>query len=210
LYAGGLLLIAFALYEKYLAPVTFIPFDLLFDRTVLGACILAAVLFVSFFIWNSYFQSFLQVVNGLTITEASYVGNIYSIGSCFWSLVVGVLIRWTGRFKWLALYFGVPLNILGVGLMIAFRQPDVNVGYVIMCQIFIAFAGGTLVICEQLAAMAATSHQLVAVVLAVEGMYSNIGGAIGSTVAAAVWTGQCHTPFTSGKLHVKDKCANND
>ncbi|PGH05894.1 hypothetical protein GX51_02675 [Blastomyces parvus] len=186
---GGLLLIAFALYEKYLAPVCFIPFGLLFDRTVLGACVLAGSLFVSFYIWDSYFPSFLQVVNNLSITEASYIVNIYSIGSCFWSIVVGILVRWSGRFKWLALYFGVPLTILGVGLMIAFRQPDVNIGYIIMCQIFIAFAGGTCVITEQMAAMAATSHQYVAVVLAVEAMFANIGGAIGQTVAAAIWTG---------------------
>jgi hypothetical protein len=186
---GGLLLIAFSLYEKFVAPVTFIPFHLLTDRTVVGANTLAAVLFVSFYIWDSYFLSFLQVVNGLTITEASYVGNTYTIGSCFFALIVGVVVRYTGRFKWLALYFGVPLTILGVALMIKFRQPDVNIGYVVMCQIFIAFAGGTLVICEQMAVMAATSHQYVAVVLALEGMFSSIGGAIGSTVAAAVWTG---------------------
>jgi MFS family permease len=186
---GVLLLVAFALYEKYLAPVTFIPYELLVDRTVLGACILAATLFVSFYIWDGYFFSFLQVVNGLSITHSSYIMNIYSIGSCFFSLIVGVLIRWTGRFKWLALYFGVPLTILGVGLMTAFRQPDVNIGYVIMCQIFIAFSGGTLVICEQMAVMAAVSHQHVAVVLAIEGMFSSIGGAIGSTVASAIWTG---------------------
>ncbi|PGH13038.1 hypothetical protein AJ79_03875 [Helicocarpus griseus UAMH5409] len=186
---GGLLIIAFALYEKYLAPVCFIPFNLLVDRTVLGACILAASLFVSFYIWDSYFPSFLQVVNNLSITHASYIVNIYSIGSSFWSLVVGVLVRWSGRFKWLALYFGVPMTILGVGLMINFRQPDVNIGYIIMCQIFIAFAGGTCVITEQVAAMAATSHQYVAVVLAVEAMFSSIGGAIGQTVAAAIWTG---------------------
>jgi hypothetical protein len=158
------------------------------DRTVLGAYILAAVLFVEFYIWDSYFGSFLQVVDNLTITEASYVANVYSIGSCFFAIIVGVLIRWTGRFKWLALYFGVPLTILGVGLMIKFRQPNENVGFIVMCQIFIAFSGGTLVICEQMAAMAAASHQYVAVVLAVEGMFSNIGGAIGSTVAAAIWT----------------------
>lgn len=186
---GFVLLCAFAAWEKWGAPKTFIPFELLSDRTVLGACVLAASLFVSFYIWDSYFPSFLQVVNGLSVTEASYVVNIYSIGSCFWALVVGLLIRYTGKFKWLALYFGVPLTILGVGLMIAFRQPDVNIGYIIMCQIFIAFAGGTLVICEQTAAMAATTHQFVAVVLALEAMFASIGGAIGSTVAAAVWTG---------------------
>ncbi|OAX80885.1 hypothetical protein ACJ72_04775 [Emergomyces africanus] len=50
-------------------------------------------------------------------------------------------------------------------------------------------AGGTCVITEQMAVMAATSHQYVAVVLAVEAMFANIGGAIGQTVAAAIWTG---------------------
>jgi hypothetical protein len=181
-----LLTISFTLYEKSLAPKTFIPYSLLMDRTVFGACILATVLFVEFYIWDSYFSSFLQVVNGLTITEASYVVNIYSISSCFWAIIVGILIKYTGRFKWLALYFGVPLTILGVALMIKFRQPDHNVGYLVMCQIFIAFSGGTLVICEQIAVMAASTHQYVAVVFAVEGMFSNIGGAIGSTVAAAI------------------------
>jgi len=186
---GGLLLIAFAVWENSYAEKTFIPYGLLVDRTVFGACILAASLFISFYIWNSYFYSFLLVVNGLTITEASYVSNTYSIGSCFFALIVGLLIRYTGRFKWLALYFGVPVTILGVGLMIHFRQPDVNIGYIVMCQIFIAFAGGTLVICEQMAVMAATSHQYVAVVIAIEGMFSSIGGAIGSAIASAVWTG---------------------
>ncbi|KAF2205080.1 hypothetical protein GQ43DRAFT_453320 [Delitschia confertaspora ATCC 74209] len=164
---GVVFLIVFALYEKFIAPKTFIPFDLLVDRTVMGACVLAAVLFVSF----------LQVVNGLSITKATY------------ALVTEVSIRWTGRFKWLALYFGVPVTILGVALMANFRQPDVHIGYVVMCQIFIAFSGGTLVICEQMAVMAAASHQHLAVVLAVEAMFSSIGGAIGSTVAAAVWRG---------------------
>ncbi|KAK3385511.1 major facilitator superfamily domain-containing protein [Podospora didyma] len=186
---GGLLIISFAFFEKYVAPKTFIPYELLMDRTVLGACILSATLFVSFYIWDAFFGSFLQVVNGLSITEASYVTNIYSIGSCFWSLIVGVLIRWSGRFKWLALYFGVPVTILGVGLMITFRQPDVNIGYIVMCQIFIAFSGGTLVICEQMAVMAVTSHQYIAVVLAIESMFSSVGGAVGLTVASAIWNG---------------------
>lgn len=194
---GLLLLVAFALWEKYGAPVTFIPFELLLDRTVFGACILSATLFVSFYIWNAYFESFLQVVMGLTITQASYVGEIYSVGSCFWSIIVGLALRYTHRFKWIALYFGVPLTVLGAGLMIKFRQPDVNVGYIVMCQIFIAFAGGSLVITQQVAAMAAARHQHVAVVLAVEGMFSSIGGAIGLTVASAIW--QASFPQALGK-----------
>jgi MFS family permease len=185
---GGLMLIGFAMYEKYFAPKTFIPFELLMDRTVMGACLLSSLVFIAWYIWNSYFASFIQVVNGLSITQTSYVINIYTVGSWFFSLVVGALIRYTGRYKWLALCFGAPLMILGVGLLIHFRQPNVSIGYIVMCQIFIAFSGGTLLICEQIAALAASDHQHIAVVLAIEGMFTAIGGAIGGSIAAALWT----------------------
>ncbi|KAK5661593.1 hypothetical protein OQA88_9692 [Cercophora sp. LCS_1] len=184
---GGLLTIGFVVWERWFAPKTFIPYKLLSDRTVLAACILAANLFISFYIWDSFFFSFLQVVFNLNITHAQYIMNIYSIGACFWSLVVGFLIRYTGRFKWLAVYFGVPVTILGIALMLNFRHAGVPVGYIVMCQIFIAVSGGTLVICEQIAAMAVTTHQYIAVVLAIEGMFASVGGAVGSTVAAAIW-----------------------
>lgn len=187
--AGFVLCILFALFEKYIAPKTFMPYQLLTDRTVLGACILSAIIFIQFYIWSAFFSSFLMVVNHLNVTETSYVRNIYTMGSCFWSFVVGFLIRYTGRFKWQALYFGVPVTILGVSLMIHFRTPDTHIGYIVMCQVFIALAGGTLVITLQMAAMAATTHQYLAVVIAVEGMFSSIGGAIGSTVSGAIWQG---------------------
>ena len=45
------------------------------------------------------------------------------------------------------------------------------------------------VITEQIAVMAATTHQYVAVVLAIQDMFSSIGGAVGQTVSTAVWTG---------------------
>jgi MFS family permease len=142
---GVLLLMAFAIWERFGAKRTFVPFDLLRDRTVLGANLLGAVIFFGFYMWNGMFFSFLQVVCDLSVTEASYVYNIYSIGSCIWSFAAGVLIARTGRFKAQALFFGVPITLLGAGLMINFRQPGVNIGFVILCQILIAFAGGTLV-----------------------------------------------------------------
>ncbi|KAL9588680.1 MAG: hypothetical protein Q9203_002505 [Teloschistes exilis] len=184
---GIVLIILFAVWERFFAPVTFIPYALLLDRTVLGACILSAVLFLSYYCWNSYFSSFLQVVNNLSIADASYVVQAYTVGSVICSLLVGALIHYTGRYKPICLYFGVPLSIFGLGLMIHFRQPGQNVGYIVMCQIFISFAAGTIIICDEIAIMAAASHQHVAVVLAVLGMFSNIGGAIGLTVVAAIW-----------------------
>jgi hypothetical protein len=57
----------------------------------------------------------------------------------------------------------------------------------VFCQILISFGGGAIVITEQIAAMAATDHQYLAVVLAVEGMMSSIGGAIDSSIGSATW-----------------------
>ncbi|KAF2150515.1 MFS general substrate transporter [Myriangium duriaei CBS 260.36] len=185
---GIIILILFGLYEAFLAPKRYLPMGLLFDRTVLGSCIYAAIAFLSFYLWDGYLYSFLLVVNNVSVTNAGYIRNIYSIGSCFWGVIVGLLIKFSGRYKWLAVYVGVPLSILGVGLMINFRQPDVNIGFIIMCQIFIAFGGGTTVICQEIAILAASSHQHIAVVLAIQAAFASIGGAIGSSISTAIWT----------------------
>jgi hypothetical protein len=79
------------------------------------------------------------------------------------------------------------MSVLGLGLMIEFRQPGINVGYLVICQLLISFGAGTIMICDQTAVMAAGSHQHIAVLLAVEGMFGNIGGSVGLTVAAAIW-----------------------
>lgn len=72
-----------------------IPYSLLLDRTVFGTCILSTTLSISFFCWNSYFSSFLQVVNGLNVADASYVVQAYTVGTLICSLAVGVLIYYT-------------------------------------------------------------------------------------------------------------------
>ncbi|KAI9742682.1 MAG: hypothetical protein M1818_003823 [Claussenomyces sp. TS43310] len=180
-------LIAFGFYEKFFSRRPFVPFYLLRDRTVIGACMLANFLFISFYIWDDYFFTYLQAVHGLSVSDAGYVYNIYSIGSCFWAVVVAYAIRLSGRFKWVALV-SLPLEMLGVGLMIHFRQPDQAIGYVVMCQIFIAFGGGALVICEEMAVMAAAPHENVAVMLALIGLFSSVGGAIAHAISGAIYT----------------------
>lgn len=72
--------------------------------------------------------------------------------------------------------------------MILFRESHWGLGYVIMTQIFIAFAGGTLVICQEMAIMAAVGPANVAVALALQGLFSAVGGAIGASISGAIWT----------------------
>jgi MFS family permease len=184
---GIVLLIAFGVWEKFFAPITFIPYSLLLDRTAFGACLVSAAYFMSYFCWNAYFSSFLQVVNNLSVEDASYVVQTYTVGSVLCAIGVGVVIHYTGRFKPACMFVGIPLSIFSLGLMIHFRTPSGKIGYIVMCQIFLAVGSGIVAITAEIAILAAASHQYVAVCIAVVGVFSSIGGAIGLTIASAVW-----------------------
>lgn len=186
---GGCLIIIFALYEIFLAPITFIPWGVMKNPTVIFTYTMVAALYVPYETWyNSiYFTQLLQVSFYQSITNATYIGNIYTVVASFWSLVFGVIVRYFGRTKWHAALFAVPITILGVGLMIHFRGPSHDVGFLCMCFVFISVGGGTLVICEQVNLMAAVPQRHVAAVLSVETMISQVGDAIGGAISNAIW-----------------------
>lgn len=187
LVVGSTLTLAFVAWERFFAPITFIPYHILLDRTVFGACLLSAGFFMSYMLWSSYFGSFLQVVKGLSIRNASYVSQSYTVIGVLVAVSVGYLIHQTGRFKYVATFVGIPMSIIGQSLLMHFRSADENVGYILMCQIFIAIAQGAIVICDEIAILATVSHEHVAVCLAVLGIFANTGGAIGLTIASAIW-----------------------
>ncbi|KAJ5489730.1 Siderophore iron transporter mirB [Penicillium diatomitis] len=180
-------LLAFAAYERWGAPKPFIPFELLCDRTVIGACLLDITYQVSYYCWASYFTSFLQVVFDTSFTQAGYIAAIFDFMDPIWLLGCGYLIRVTGRFKWL-LMAAVPLYLLASGLMIYFRSPGHSVGYMCMVQIFLAVGGGTMILIEQVAVLAAAKHENYASMLALLSVFGNLGGAVGNSVSGAIWT----------------------
>lgn len=184
---GFVLLILFGLHERFTATRPFLPFDLLTSGSVLGACLLSFTYQISYYAWNSYFTSFLQVVTNLTIAQAGYVASTFDVISGALLLSVGLVISKTGYFRWL-LFIAVPIYILGQGLMIYFRHPNTSVGYLVMCQVFIAIGGSIIILCEQIAVMAAADHQHIASVLALLNIFGWLGGAVGSTISGAIWT----------------------
>ncbi|KAB8272193.1 major facilitator superfamily domain-containing protein [Aspergillus minisclerotigenes] len=185
---GFFLFFVFVAWERFFARKQFIRYDLLKQRTVLGACILSALLNLGYMAWDLYFLNFCMVVYNLSVSNAGYMNQIYNVGSCFWAPLFGIYIRHTRHFKNACLYFGLPLMLLGSGLMIHFRGEHDNIGYIVMCQIFIAFAGGMLVIGQDMAVMSAADHDGVPMMLSILGLFASLGGAAGSAIASAVYT----------------------
>ena len=78
--------------------------------------------------------------------------------------------------------------VLGTALLVKFRTPESGVGYLVMCQLFNGFGSGIFSMCAQICIMSAVSHQEIAVVLAIYGLFGSIGAAIGETIAGSLWT----------------------
>lgn len=184
---GILCLIGFCVSERYFAPVPFLQWEMLSSRTVMGACLIDATYQIAYYCWADYFTSYLYVVFGTSIATAGYISSIFDVVSGVWLFFVGFAIRRTRRFQWL-LFIAVPVYLLGVGLMIYFRRPQWSVGYTIMCQVMIAFAGGTMIIVQQVAVLAAADHNNAASSLAFLNVFGNMGSAVGSSISGAVWT----------------------
>ncbi|CAG9984311.1 unnamed protein product [Clonostachys byssicola] len=186
---GVLLLPIFGLYERYIAEYTFIPWSLLVNRTVITTNIMVLTLQAGEQLGAAYFYSQLIVVFRQSVTTATYITNIYYMGATVTMIIVGVAVRYYGHIKYYALFLGVPLVTLGYGLLIKFRTTNTQIGLVILCQIFIAIGGGILNPVEQLMLMAVSDHDHMPAVLAVEGLFAEVGKAIGFAIAGALWTG---------------------
>ncbi|KAJ4298920.1 hypothetical protein N0V90_004163 [Kalmusia sp. IMI 367209] len=184
---GLVLLGLFAAWEKFWAPKTFFPFHLMMDRSVVGACMLGCNTWIAFYSYKMYFGSYLQVVFQLSVAKAGYITNIFNIVSCAWCVIISLVFKYTDRYKWFAIII-VPIQLLLTGLMIHFRQPNTAIGLLVMVEVLGSMCGGSLVMIEQLAVMAAVPHENVAVGLALLGMITSIGGSVGQTISAAIWT----------------------
>ena len=195
---GVLLFPTFFVWEKWFARTHFIRYEVFKNRSVAGACLLSAILNFNFSMWDIWLQNFLLTVYNIGQVYAGYTMQTYSVGSTFFSVVVGIYIYKTKNFKYLCLCFGLPLMILGSGLMIHFRSADHGIGYLIMCQIFIAFAGGTLVIGEDMAVMAGGDREGIPLALALINLFYSVGGAIGQAACAGVYNNLFLPTLTNG------------
>ncbi|KAJ6015644.1 Major facilitator superfamily domain general substrate transporter [Penicillium herquei] len=188
LVVGFSMIFLFGIWEWYVAPVPLVGMDwrLFMDPTIIGAILLDTTYQISNYCWSYYLTSWLRVNNDLSLTTANYIDNIFDMVSGVLLLLVGWIIRRVGRFKW-TLYIAVPLYIFTQGLMIYFRRPNMNVGYQVMCQIFLAVGGSIFILVEQIAILSTVDHQHVATALAILNVVGTIGDSAGLTISTVIW-----------------------
>ncbi|KKY25845.1 putative siderophore iron transporter mirb [Diplodia seriata] len=209
--AGYTSLCLFGVWEWKYASTRLIPYRVVFgDRTVLGSCLLCFGSFAAFNAYHAYFPSYLQAARFLSIREAGYVANIFSLTACLLGIAFAYVIRQTGRYKRLALW-ALPLRgLAALAVIPAVRNPHAaSAADVIVCQLANAVAGAVLVVANQTAVNAAVAHSDLAIVLAVLLLFSSVGGSVGTAIAGAIWTasmpGLLRDFLPDGKKHLAEE-----
>lgn len=148
---------------------------------------MALTLYTSEVICSSYIYSMLVGVSYSSITEATCINSIYSVGSSFWIIILGIALKYYGRIKIYTSKIGRIFFILGQGLKIAFALGFTLIALIIVCKILIAFGGGNMYPIEQMPLMA-VSQEKTSALLAVGSVIVDIGKGAGSAIATAMWT----------------------
>ena len=172
-----------------LSPQPFLSLRLLLNRTVLAGCALGFFYFSVFYTSiQPYFSSYLQVVHNSSVTGAGHIVNVFSFSSTVTSIVISLIIKYTRHYKYF-ITAGGCIYILGVGLMIRYRSENASLGSIVGTQIAVGIGGGMINVPAQLGVQASVPHTDVAAATAIFLTVVEIGGAVGSAISGAVWTG---------------------
>jgi cyanate permease len=134
-----------------------------------------------------YFQSYLVIVSGKSAVTAGNITRVFSFTSTIASVVVSLLIKYTAHYKYYVT-FGSCIYIMGMGLMLAYRNEDASTATLVGTQIAVGIGGGFLNVPVQLGVQASASHQQVAAATTVWLTILEVGGAVGSAISGAIWS----------------------
>jgi hypothetical protein len=134
-----------------------------------------------------YFNTYLQVVQNQSVVSAGHITQTFSFTSTVTSVIVGLIIKYVKHYKYFVVT-GAAVYLLGVGLMIRYRQEGVSIGTNVGVQIAVGIGGGMYNVPMQLAVQSVVPHQDVAAVTAIFLTIIEVGGAVGSAISGVVWS----------------------
>ncbi|KAH0589823.1 hypothetical protein H2248_000018 [Termitomyces sp. 'cryptogamus'] len=199
----GCILIPFVgLYEFKFAKYPVIPRRFALNRSIVIASIIGALDFASFYLSFTYLYSYILIVKPWSLVNTTYFTQTQTVALTVFGIVAGISMRFMRRYKWI-LVVGLGIRILGVGLMIHSRGADGSDAELVWTQLLQGIGGGFAAVASQVGAQAAVPHADVAMCTAVVLLITEIGGAIGSGIAGAIWSNIMpdklakHLPFLS-------------
>ncbi|KAF7546694.1 hypothetical protein G7Z17_g8242 [Cylindrodendrum hubeiense] len=205
---GGLLLIAYVVYEMKWARVPSAPRRLVFNKTFIMAIVIDGFYMLAGNIRGLYFSSYTLIAKDWTYQNWVYYGNTMTLALCVAGPLVGLAQRWTHRYRAIQIA-GLCVKIIGMGILLDGKQATNSTGALVMSMILIGFGGSMSVVGSRVASQASVPHQDVALVISLLSLWSKIGSAVGSAIVAVIWSSHMtnqlreHLPASANETTVK-------
>ncbi|ONH68513.1 Siderophore iron transporter 3 [Cyberlindnera fabianii] len=183
---GGILLIVYTIYELYLAPVPSMPKRILANRTFMTAVCIDFFYQCGGMIRLAYLSSYALVIFDWSYVNWTYFNNTFTMASCSFCVLVGIIQRYTHRAKYLQC-FGLSLQVVAMGITYWARYDNASTVAIVWTQILIGIGGSCSVVGSQVSSQASVPHQDTALAISLLSLWSTIGQAIGSAIAGAIW-----------------------
>ncbi|KAM0755497.1 drug:h+ antiporter [Meredithblackwellia eburnea MCA 4105] len=187
LVVGPIILIGFIVYEGKFARKPVFPLRFFKNKTIVACSLIAFFDFVSFYLQFTFQYSFIAVTHSdWSIKNQGYFAYTQTLCLTFFAVVAGFIQFATRRTKWL-LTIGLCIRLLGIGLMIKSRGAHGSTGFLVITQVIQGAGGGIAACASQLLAQGSVPHQDFSTVTAFYLLFAEIGNAVGSAIASAIW-----------------------
>lgn len=193
LVVGFVLIPFFILWEQKVAKFPIFPYELMKDRGVWAALIVAVFVNCIWYMPNDYMYAVLIVGMNASIKAATRITQLYSFVSVITGPLVGLVIVRFRRTKPFIM-FGCAVWFVSMGILLHFRGDQNGTEYtkyingVIGGLCLMGFGAGFFTYVTQLSIQTCTNHEYMAVVLSLYLSFYNIGSAIGFSISGAIWT----------------------
>ncbi|KAJ5787563.1 Major facilitator superfamily domain general substrate transporter [Penicillium paradoxum] len=195
---GVVFLLAFFSWDAWFAKKPFVPYRMVKNRTVAAACLLGALDFFHYSVFSVFFTSYLQVAGNFSPGPAtrieysllSYPFNSLRVAFQVAGIFAAFFMKYTKRSQ-IWVLTGVPLCVLGMGVLLYLVDMgdgrSGNEASFVAAKSLIGIGRGFYQTAAQVSVQATVSRQEVSVVTAVFFASMSVGGAIGTSVAGAIW-----------------------
>ncbi|OAA77921.1 Major facilitator superfamily domain, general substrate transporter [Akanthomyces lecanii RCEF 1005] len=205
---GGVLLIAYVVYEMKWAKMPSAPRRLVFNKTFIMSIVIDSFYFFAGNMRGLYWSSYVYVAKPWSQQDWVYYGNTMTLALCIFGPITGLLQRWTHRYKAIQVS-GLCLKVVGMGILLSGHRATDDTAAMVLSVVLIGAGGAMSVVGTRVASQACVPHQDVALAISLLSLWSKIGSAVGSAVVAVIWSAQmpgqlrAHLPAGTPEATVK-------
>lgn len=198
LVVGFVLIIPFIIWEMKFTKHAIFPFQLMKDRGVWAALLIAVMVNFTWYMPNDFMYTVLVVGLNASVKAAIRITSLYSFVSVITGSLFGLcIVPWNRRLKPFII-FGTACWVGALAILYSFRgandgiQSEKYLNGVIGGLCFMGFGAGLFTYPTQVSIQTCTNHEHMAIVISLYLAFYNIGSAFGVCVSGAVWTNKLY------------------